>query len=158
MYIEETKEGHRDWIRSLLCERWGASELVTRGRLHQADQLPGFIAFEEKRPVGLVTYTLQNGDCEIVSLDSLETGRGIGSALVKAVVSVASTENCKRVWLITTNDNTPALRFYQKVGFELVAIHRDAVKNARTLKPSIPQTGLDGIPIKHEIELEIRIE
>ena len=107
MHIEEAKEEHRDWIRSLLCERWGASELVTRARLHHADQLPGFIAFQEKRPVALVTYTLQNGDCEIVSLDALQTGQGIGSAPVKAVLNVAATENCQRVWLITTNDNTP---------------------------------------------------
>jgi ribosomal protein S18 acetylase RimI-like enzyme len=158
MHIEEAKEDHRDWIRSLLCERWGAPEVVTRGRLHHADQLPGFIAFEEKRPVGLVTYALQNGDCEIVSLDALQTGQGIGSALVKAVLNVAATEDCRRVWLITTNDNTPALRFYQKAGFELVAIHRDAIKKARRLKPAIPRIGLDGIPIKHEMELEITMK
>ena len=78
MDIQGVKEDHRDWMRSLLRERWGAPDVVTRGRLHHADRLPGFIAFENKRPVGLVTYALQKGDCEIVTLDALETGKGIG--------------------------------------------------------------------------------
>jgi RimJ/RimL family protein N-acetyltransferase len=62
-----------------------------------------------------------------------------------------------RVWLITTNDNTAALRFYQRLGFDLVALHRDAVDAARSIKPSIPLVGNDGIPIRHELELELRL-
>ena len=151
-------EHDRDWVRSLLSEHWAAPEVVTRGRLHHADRLPGFIALDGERPVGLITYTFENGDCEIISLNSLESGKGIGSDLVNAVVDVACTERCKRVWLITTNDNTGALRFYQKIGFELVAIHRDAIKKSREIKPSIPEEGSGGIPIRDEIELEIKTE
>jgi len=33
-----------EWIRSLLCERRGAVVVVSRGRMHHADKLPGFIA------------------------------------------------------------------------------------------------------------------
>ena len=71
-----------------------------------------------------------------------------------AVVEEARKQNCKRVFLITTNDNMHALRFYQRRGFELVALYRDAVKESRRLKPSIPLTGFDDIPIRDEIELE----
>jgi GNAT superfamily N-acetyltransferase len=112
--------------------------VVTRGRLHQADQLPGFVALNAQQPVGLVTYFFGDGDCEIVSLDSLESGKGIGSALVKAVLDVASAKQCKRVWLITTNDNTGALRFYQKMGFELVAVHRGAIRKSVSLRQNQP--------------------
>ena len=156
MKVRAVTEHDRDWIRSLLTESRTAPEVVTRGRLHHADQLPGFIALDADRAVGLVTYTFENGDCEIVSLDALESGKGIGSALVKAVVDLACTKRCRRIWLITTNDNTGALRFYQKIGFELVTIHRDAIKKSREMKPSIPEKGCDGIPIRDEIELEIR--
>lgn len=56
-----------------------------------------------------------------------------------------------------TNDNTIALRFYQRRGFDLVALHRDAVTRARAeLKPSIPLE-IDGIPLRHELELEMRL-
>ncbi len=88
-------------------------------------------------------------------MNSLLEGRGIGSALVEAVIKVAVNASCKRIWLITTNDNLTALRFWQKRGFSLVAVHRNAIEESRRLKPEIPLKGEHGIPIKDEIELEM---
>ena len=85
-------------------------------------------------------------------------GRGIGSALIEIVRNMAVKEGCRRLWLITTNDNTAALRFYQKRGFHLVALHRNAVEQSRRLKPEIPETGNGGVPLRDEIELEIILE
>ena len=62
---------------------------------------------------------------------------------------------CTRLWGITTNDNLPALAFYQKRGFRIVAVRPGAIERARVMKPSIPLCGLDSIPIRDEIELEI---
>jgi RimJ/RimL family protein N-acetyltransferase len=73
------------------------------------------------------------------------------------VKEVARQHGCQRVWLITTNDNLNALRFYQKRGFELVAVHRRAIDEARKIKPEIPLIGEYGIPIRDEIELEIAL-
>lgn len=64
-------------------------------------------------------------------------------------------KGCQRVFLITTNDNLNALGFYQKRGFELVAVHRGAVNESRKAKPSIPLIGYDGILLRDEIELEM---
>jgi hypothetical protein len=61
------------------------------------------------------------------------------------------------VWLVTTNDNTAAIRFYQRRGWDLVALHRDALDRSRELKPAIPRTGDDGIALRHELELERRL-
>jgi N-acetylglutamate synthase-like GNAT family acetyltransferase len=94
-------------------------------------------------------------ECEIVTLDSLKPGRGVGSVLVKTAIKKALSEQCQRVWLITTNDNLYALEFYRKIGFELVAIYRGAVENSRKVKPCIPELGNNGIPIQDEIELEM---
>ena len=68
---------------------------------------------------------------------------------------VATASGCKQLWLITTNDNINALRFYQKRGFMLVAVHRNALELSRKLKPEIPMIGNDGIPLRDEIELEM---
>lgn len=87
-------------------------------------------------------------------MDSLLEKRGIGTALMDAVEREARAAGCRRLWLITTNDNTRALRFYQKLGLSLAALHRDAIAESRKLKPSIALTGEDGIPIRDEIELE----
>jgi hypothetical protein len=54
----------------------------------------------------------------------------------------------------TTNDNLDALRFYQKRGFQIVAVRPGAVDESRRVKPSIPVIGEHGIPIRDEIELE----
>jgi hypothetical protein len=59
------------------------------------------------------------------------------------------------MWLITTNDNMAALRFWQKRGFMLVAVYTNALEQSRKLKPEIPLIGLDGIPLRDEIELEL---
>ncbi|NLJ25121.1 MAG: GNAT family N-acetyltransferase, partial [Firmicutes bacterium] len=71
------------------------------------------------------------------------------------VKRVAADKGCKRVWVITTNDNVAAIRFYQLRGFSLVALYRNALEEARKLKPEIPLIGIDGIPVRDEVELEI---
>jgi ribosomal protein S18 acetylase RimI-like enzyme len=90
-------------------------------------------------------------------MNSLAEARGVGSALVDAVRNAAANAGCQRLWLITTNDNTTALRFWQKRGFRLAALYRNAIEQSRKLKPEIPLTGNDGISIRDEIELEIKL-
>lgn len=147
----------RTWIEALLHKYWGSTGVVSRGQLHQAGQLPGFVAGLWGQNVGLVTYHLVGAQCELVTLNSLVERQGIGSALVDAVRAEAARAGCTRLWLITTNDNLTALRFYQKRGFHLVRLHPNAVERSRQLKPEIPLTGQHGIPIRDEIELEMVI-
>ena len=150
-------EAHRDWATALLTASWGATVVVSRGQRHDAAQLPGFVALEGETPVGLATYHIAGDDCELVTIDSTRAGAGIGTALIAAVRDAAIPAGCRRVWLITTNDNVEALRFYQRRGFLLVAVHRDAVTEARRQKPQIPLIGNHGIPLRDEIELELPI-
>jgi GNAT superfamily N-acetyltransferase len=145
----------RAWIIKLLQRHWGSPLVVSRGRLHDASCLPGFIAARDSKPCGLLTYRIAKSQCEIVTLNSLNRKSGIGTALIDAVIREAKAEKCRRVWLITTNDNLPALGFYQKRGFRLAAVHVNALQRSRKLKPQIPATGLDGIPLRDEIELEM---
>lgn len=65
---------------------------------------------------------------------------------------------CRRLWLVTCNDNLKALGFYQKRGFCLTALHRNVLEVSRKLKPEIPQIGMDGIPLRDEIEMELILE
>ena len=138
-----------------MVEHWGDEIVVAHGAIYRPAELPGFIADRDGEIVGLATYHIANEACEIVTLDSLQEGLGIGAALIEAVHDVAVRSGCRRLWLITTNDNTRALRFYQKRGFRLVAVRPGAIDAARRIKPGIPQIGNDGIPIRDELELEI---
>jgi len=145
----------RPWATSLLEAQWGSARIVSRGRVHDASALEGFVALHEGEPAGLATYRIEGGECELTTLNSLVEEKGIASALVEAVKDRARTSACARLWLITTNDNLKALGFYQKRGFSLVGLHRGAIEYSRKLKPEIPGIGIDGIPIRDELELEI---
>ena len=142
----------------MLSEHWGSTLSVSRGCVHDAELLPGFVAESSGSPAGLVTYNIEKDQCEVVTLNSLAEKQGIGGALVNAVRNDAYSKKCGRLWLITTNDNTYAFKFYQKLGFKVSAYHIDAVEQSRKLKPGIPYVGLDGIIIRDEIELEMKIE
>ena len=144
-----------DWITCILVENWLSTRIVSRGSVYNADQLPGFVASFDSKRVGLVTYRTEGNQCEIVTLNSLEEGMGIGTALVNAVRLVAVASKTRRLWLITTNANIEALRFYQRRGFSLVAIHRNALEESRKLKPEIPAIGSNGIPLRDELELKM---
>lgn len=148
-------DGDRPWAAGILEANWGSATIVTRGRVHNAVKLPGFVAWQDGQPLGLLTYRSSGDECEIISLNSLAPGQGIGTSLLSAVEERASELQCQRLWLITTNDNTPALRFYQKRGYRLVAVYRDALVTTRALKPELTHIGLDGIPLHDEIELEL---
>ena len=155
MEIRALSNDDREWVARFVEERWGAPLVVSRGVAHWPDRYPGFGAFEEGQVVGLITYRIDGDECEIVTLDSLREGAGIGTALIEAVKKVAREAGCKRLWLITTNDNLPALRFYQKRGFVLAALYPNALEQSRRLKPGISLVGIDGIPLRDEIELEM---
>ncbi|TCP59313.1 acetyltransferase (GNAT) family protein [Tumebacillus sp. BK434] len=152
--IRALEPADRSWLRDFLIEHWGSPQMVYSQGIHQLDELPGFVAWQEQVPVGLITFHRTADELEIVSLDSLREGHGIGSALIGAAEAAASEQSVRRVWLITTNDNLHALRFYQKRGYDLVQIYRNAVEKAREIKPQIPRIGNDGIIIQDEIELE----
>lgn len=153
--ILETDEKEISWIIDYLQKNWGNENIVSRGKTLDASKLKGFIARFEEENCGLITYNITGHECEIVTLDSSIEGKGIGTQLINKVKNEAIRKECTRLWLITTNDNIDALRFYQKRGFELVSVHRNAINLSRKLKPSIPFIGYHGIPVKDEIELEM---
>ena len=136
----------------MIRERWGSEIVVAHGVVYQPMLLPGFVAEEEGRPVGVLTYVLEGDACEIVTIDAFEEGRGVGTALIDAVIALGA----RRLWLITTNDNVRAQRFYERCGFELVAVHRGAVDRSRSMKPVIPLIGEGGVEIHDELEYEFR--
>lgn len=155
--ISPAGELYQDWMEDILQRWWESTTIITRGRIFNVKELPGLIAFYQHNPIGLLTYHIENSDCEIVSLNSALDGIGVGTELLSAVKDIAIQAGCRRIHLITTNDNLGAIRFYQKRGYRLTAIHPNAMDRSRALKPEIPIIGIDGIPIRDEIEMELRL-
>lgn len=146
------------WITQILSDHWGSHIIISRGLVHDASKLPGYVALQNGEIVGLVTTRIDGKDCELVTLDSWKENIGIGTKLIEALQQEARKAGCDRLWVITTNDNLHALGFYQKRGFHLVAVHPNALDESRKIKPSIPKIGYHNIPIRDEIELEFRFD
>ena len=156
--VREIEPTDRDWVRSFLREHFRSTIVVSRNVVHQADNLPGFIAFYRGEPSALLTFCVMNGELEVVSLHAAIAGRGLGSHLLASARQRARDHRCRRLWLITTNDNEPAIRFYTRRGMHLAAVHRGAIAESRKLKPEISLVGVGGRAIEDEIEFELVLE
>lgn len=155
MTVTEFNENFRSRVNGWLREEWGGPLMVSLGELFDTSALSGFTAEEDGTLLGALLYRTGRHGMEVASLFCLQKGRGVGRALLDAAARRAREKGLSRLWLVTTNDNTRAIRFYQKYGMELVAVHMDSVACSRRLKPGIPPTGEDGIPIRHEFEFAL---
>jgi len=155
--VRPVRDEDRDWIRDVIQERQAGDFVVGHGVVSHPAELDGFVAMEGADVVGVTTYRIEGDACEIVTIDALVEGRGVGSTLVEAVHERAHRAGCARLWLVTTNDNERAQAFYDKLGFRVVAVREGAVDEARKLKPSIPLIGAGGVPITDELEFERRL-
>ena len=155
--IRDLEEGDREWRRGVLARWWGSTALVSRGRVHAGDELPGAVAIVGGERTGVVLWRRDGGELEVVLLHALVPREGLGTALLAEALRRAGAAGDRRLWLITTNDNTPAIEFYRKRGMRLVAVHRGAMRLSRRLKPEIPEAGIGGVPIEDELEFEIAL-
>ena len=111
--------------------RWNALRTARLGVLERPLEHPALVAEEDDRLIGMLTYVVDGPQCEVLTLHVDESGRGVGTALIVAVNEIAAQAGCARLWVITTNDNVDALRFYQRRGFRLVALHAGTVDVSR---------------------------
>jgi len=109
-----------------------------------------------EEPVGWISYAIEDEACEIVAIYSEKERQGIGTTLINKMIEHAKRQKCTTVWLLTTNDNTDALRFYQKRGFTIQEVQINEMERQRKRKP-IPLIGNHGIPLRDEIKLEMSL-
>jgi len=138
------------WIAAVMDDDWGGPTIWADGRLHDALALPALIASNRK---GVTIYDVAGRRAELLLLHALEPRRGIGTALVEALVGRLTPLDVRELWLSTTNDNLDALRFYQRRGFRLVEVRPGAMAEGRRHKPTIPEISDHGIPMRDELRL-----
>ncbi len=159
MEVNKITEKNRNIINDFMINRWYSLKMIIRGKEIDMASVDGFYVLDKYAIVGLITYLIneENSVMEITSLDSLKENQGIGTILINRVIEEAKKIRCKKIVLITTNDNINALRFYQKRGFDMVHLFHNALEVSRKLKPEIPVIGQNSIPLMHEIEFEMII-
>lgn len=155
MKIIEMKEAYRARVAEFIKQNWAEVFIISCGRKLYPAELEGLVALDDNdNIVGFVTYEIIDSVCEVVTLDALEKFSGVGTKLLERLVDKLRSQDIKRLWLITTNDNIDAIRFYQRRGWKMVGINVDALDYSRQLKPKIPLIGEYGIPLRHEIVFE----
>src|SRR5262245_58109783 len=150
MIIRDRSDGDMPWMHALLLERWNGTTMHIHGEAIDVMALPALVAGERE---GLATYRIMDGEAELISLDAVEPGQGVGTRLVEALVERLRQLGIRRLWVTTSNDNLAALAFYQKRGFRLQRLRAGAIDETRRSKPGIPLIADNGIPIRDEIDL-----
>lgn len=154
MDILPIDQANRKLVDDFLIRQWFSLKMVVHGACIDLGTADGWYALENADVIGLVTYQICDEEMEILSLDSILENRGIGTALLNRALSKAKKDGLRRVKLITTNDNLRAMRFYQKRGFDMVKLYRNALDQSRKQKPEIPFIGMNNIPLRHELAFE----
>ena len=148
--------GDRRWAEGLLEENMGGSRVARLGELIDPVGLPGLVAERDGERLGLLTYIVHGDQFEVLSLHCRVWNVGAGGALLEGAAELAAGRGCRRLWLVTTNDNLHALGFYQRRGLRLGALHAGAVDRDRALKPELPEVNPENrIPIRDLLELEL---
>ena len=154
MSIKPIANHNRLSVIQFFKEHWGSTQMIISSGTFDCTQLDGYIYETDDVILGLLTYVVHEDALEVISLDSIQEGHGIGTQLMHAVEVLAKEIGLEKITLITTNDNLAALKFYQKRGYRIVTVIPGAVAEARRIKPTIPLIGNDDIPLHDELLLQ----
>ncbi len=155
--IQPATEADLEYVRGTLRRHWVSCTVWSRDVPFEADRLPAFVAWMGGERIGLTTYALGERECEVITLSSDRPNIGVGGALLRAVRTEAERYGCDRLLLTTSNDNLHALRFYQRLGWRIVAVYPGAIDRSREREKAIPLVGASGVESHDEIELELRL-
>jgi GNAT superfamily N-acetyltransferase len=149
---ESGKPKIREAIRQLVVEFWGEEEQLTFDKTFNVLDHAAYSVKVGGKTVAFISFAENKSDLIIVALGvrgEYQTS-GIGMGLVERAESEARRLGMKRMLVSTSNDNLPALGFYQAVGFQMFELKQNVIakKHGRIL------TGVGGLPVRDELRLE----
>jgi N-acetylglutamate synthase-like GNAT family acetyltransferase len=134
----------------------GVRRVARAGELVDPLEHRALIAEDAGRLAGVAGYVPGGERWELLTLHVRERHAGVGTALVEELRRRARDAGAPRLFVVTTNDNLDALRFYQRRGFRLHALRTGAVDHVREdARVEIRLAGEHGIPVHDELELEL---
>jgi GNAT superfamily N-acetyltransferase len=139
-------------IDRLLRENWGLP-VVCIDRLYEPADLEGLVWRDDSGIQGLVTWAVKEDRAEIVTMDAFRQGTHIGGRLLDAAESELRQRGVRTVAVVTTSDNLRAQALYLRRGYRLIRLDLDGMERVRALKPGVPETGHEGLPLRDMWEL-----
>jgi ribosomal protein S18 acetylase RimI-like enzyme len=151
--IREGGPADQEPAMGLFRRDFGHTNIVAYGQVADLDSAPLLVAAMKGEMAGALAYRLLADALQIVALatDPMWQRTGVGGHLVAEAELVARSRHLPRMIVATTNDNLPALYFYQRRDYVI----REVVPGA--ILPHVGgdgDAGFGGIPIRDEIRLE----
>jgi len=153
--VREATDADRAAARELFERDFGRTRIVAFGEAIDIDQMPALVAVTTEQPAGALAYRLHGDALHIVALatDPMWQRSGVGGHLLAEAELLARRLKLRRLVVSTTNDNLPALHFYQRRGYRLTDLVPDNI--IATTKQQV--AGFAGIPVRDEIRLEKKL-
>jgi GNAT superfamily N-acetyltransferase len=150
--VHEATDGEREIVRDLFRRDFGRTQIIAFGEVVNLDAIPALVATMYGDVSGALAYRLLGDGLHIVALatDALWQRSGVGGHLVAEAELLARRLSLSRTVVTTTNDNLPALYFYQRHGYRLTGFVAGSVLAHTTGVLS----GFAGIPVRDELHLE----
>jgi ribosomal protein S18 acetylase RimI-like enzyme len=150
--VREAEDRDRRVVNELFARDFGRLRLVAFGEELQLESMAAIVAELETDIAGALAYRPRGDDFQIVALatDPMWQRSGVGVHLVQEAERIAREQGRPRVLMSTTNDNLPALYFYQRRGYRISEVLAGEVTRHFKAEPSV---GFAGIPIRDEIHL-----
>ncbi|MDH7563349.1 MAG: GNAT family N-acetyltransferase [Candidatus Bathyarchaeota archaeon] len=149
--VRKVSDNDRREIRMLAKRFWGEEKQLTFDKEFVVAELPAFVAKVNGDVIGFVSYAEMADALVIAALGVLPAcqAAGVGRRLVKRVEAEAAKHGKKRLLVSTSNDDLPALAFYQSLGFQIFDVKPDVIaeKHGKILK------GIGGTPVRDELRL-----
>jgi ribosomal protein S18 acetylase RimI-like enzyme len=153
--VREATDADGPAVRELFQRDFGRTRIVAFGEVMDVDSMPALVAVMTDDPSGALAYRLHGDALHIVALatDPMWQRSGVGGHLLAEAELLARRLGLTRLVVCTTNDNLPALHFYQRRGYRLT----DLIPESVVVHTHQVQAGFAGIPVRDEIRLEKRI-
>jgi ribosomal protein S18 acetylase RimI-like enzyme len=145
-------EEERSIIREFVRRFWGEEEQLTFDRRFAVAELPAYVAKVQTGTIGFISFSPAGDALIIVALGVLPRYQccGVGSRLIEKVEGEARRLEKGNVLVSTSNDDLPALGFYQSRGFQIYEVKPNVIAE----KHGTVLQGIDGLPVRDELRLE----
>jgi ribosomal protein S18 acetylase RimI-like enzyme len=140
----------RDAIRNLVTRFWREQEQLTFDRVFKVAELPAYVAHTLDDTIGFISFAELNDAVIIVALGVLPMYQSSGRRLVERLEVEAARMRKKRLLVSTSNDDLPALAFYQSLGFQICEVKPNVIAE----KHGEVKKGVGGLPVRDELRLQ----
>lgn len=150
--VRPCEPAERAAVLDLFQRDFGTTRVGAFDAEHALVEVPTLVALvKDNQLAGAMAYRWTEDALQMLAIatDPMWQRAGVGGHLVTEAERLAREGHRKRTLLATSNDNLPALYFYQRQGYRIASLTPGSLINRAAGRP-----GFAGIAVRDEIRLE----